>query len=450
MTTQTIDPATLLDDLIARAKRAGADAADTILARGQSQSVAQRLGAPEAVERSEGQDLGLRVFVGQRQAVVSTSDLSPDAFDDLIGRALAMARAAPEDPYAGIAGTEDIAKNWPDIEMFDPTEPSAEILVERARIAEDAARSVDGVTNSEGAEASWGVTDVTLAASNGFVGQYKRSSFSFGVSVLAGTGQNMERDYDYAATVFDADLEDPAEVGRRAGERAVARLNPKRPRTAALPVVFEPRAARSMLGHLAGAINGAAIARGTSFLKDKMGEALFGPGITIRDDPHRARGFRSKPFDAEGLATQPRAVIDGGRLTTWFLDLATARQLALHSTGHASRGAGGTPSPSATNLYLEPGPLGPEALIGEIERGFYVTEMMGSSVNLVTGDYSRGAAGFWIENGQRTFPVSELTIAGHLNDLFASLTPADDLTFKYGMDSPTVRVEGLTIAGGDD
>ncbi|NQW08508.1 MAG: TldD/PmbA family protein [Alphaproteobacteria bacterium] len=450
MTDDTFDPAALLDDLMSRAKRAGADAADTILARGRSQSVAQRLGTPEAVERAEGQDLGLRVFVGQRQAVVSTSDLSADAFDDLIGRALAMARAAPEDRYAGIAEPSDIAKSWPEIEMFDPTEPPAETLVERARIAEDAARAVDGVTNSEGAEASWGVTDVTLAASNGFIGRYKRSSFSFGVSVLVGTGQKMERDYDYAATVFDADLEDPAEVGRRAGERAVARLNPKRPRTAALPVVFEPRAARSLLGHLAGAVNGAAIARGTSFLKDKMGEALFAPGITIRDDPHRARGFRSKPFDAEGLATHSRVVIDGGHLTTWFLDLATARQLGLRSTGHASRGTGGTPSPSATNLYLEPGTLNPEALIGEIERGFYVTEMMGSSVNLITGDYSRGAAGFWIENGALTFPVSELTIAGHLKDLFASLTPADDLIFKYGMDSPTVRVEGLTIAGGDD
>lgn len=450
MTDKTFDPATLLDDLLNRAKRAGADAADTILARGRSQSVSQRLGAPEAVERAEGQDLGLRVFVGQRQAVVSTSDLSADTFDDLIGRALAMARAAPEDPYAGIAEPSAIAKSWPEIEMFDPTEPSAEILVERARIAEDAARAVDGVTNSEGAEAGWGVTDVALAASNGFIGHYKRSSFSFGVSVLAGTGQKMERDYDYAATVFDTDLENPADVGRRAGERAVARLNPKRPRTAALPVVFEPRAARSLLGHLSGAINGASIARGTSFLKDKMGETLFSPGITIRDDPHRARGFRSKPFDAEGLPTRPRAVIEAGRLTTWFLDLATARQLSLDSTGHATRGAGGTPSPSASNLFLEPGTQSPETLIGEIERGFYVTEMMGSSVNLITGDYSRGAAGFWIENGELTFPVSELTIAGHLNDLFASLMPANDLAFKYGMDSPTVRVEGLTIAGGDD
>lgn len=444
-----LSPHDLLDDLLTRAKRAGADAADAILAQGLSQSVSQRLGKPESVERSEGKDLGLRVFVGRRQAAVSTTDFKGDALDDMVERAVAMAKVAPEDPYAGLADSGQIAAEWPEIEMFDPTEPSADTLVERARAAEDAARSVDGVTNSEGAEAGFGVTDVTLAATNGFAGGYKRSSYSLGVSVIAGTRQKMERDYDYSAKVFDADLEDPEAVGRRAGDRAVRRLNPRRPKTARIPVVMEPRAARSMLGHLASAISGTAIARGTSFLKDRMGEQLFREDIRILDDPHRPRGFRSKPFDAEGLATAPRAVIDGGRLTGWTLDLATARQLGLQSTGSASRGTGGPPSPSVSNFYLAAGTVSPEDLIKDIETGFFVTEMMGTSVNLVTGDYSRGAAGYWIENGEITFPVSEMTIGGHLNEMFASMVAADDLELKYGMDSPTVRIEGLLVGGGD-
>lgn len=444
-----LKPQDLLDDLLTRAKRAGADAADAILAQGVSQSVSQRLGKPESVERSEGKDLGLRVFVGRRQAVVSTTDFKGDALDDMIARAVAMAKVAPEDPYAGLAEPGQIASDWPQIEMFDPTEPSADTLVERARAAEDAARAVAGVTNSEGAEAGFGVTDVTLAASNGFAGGYKRSSYSLGVSVIAGTGQKMERDYDYSAKVFDVDLEDPAAVGRRAGERAVRRLNPRRPKTSRVPVVMEPRAARSMLGYLASAISGSAIARGTSFLKDSMGAQLFGPEIQILDDPHRPRGFRSKPFDAEGLATKPRAVIDGGRLTSWTLDLATARQLGLESTASASRGTGGTPGPSVSNFYLAAGTVSPEDLIKDIGSGFFVTEMMGTSVNLVTGDYSRGASGYWIENGEITFPVSEMTIGGHLRDMFASLVAADDLEFKYGMDSPTLRIEGLLVGGGE-
>lgn len=444
-----LSPHDLLADLLARAKRAGADAADAILAQGVSQSVSQRLGKPEAVERSEGKDLGLRVFVGRRQAVVSTTDFKGDALDDMIERAVAMAKVAPEDPYAGLAEPGQIATDWPQIEMFDPTEPSADILVERARAAEDAARSVSGVTNSEGAEAGYGVTDVTLAATNGFTGAYKRSSYSLGVSVIAGSGQKMERDHDYSAKVFDADLDDPAEVGRRAGERAVRRLNPRRPKTCRVPVIMEPRAARSMLGYLASAISGSAIARGTSFLKDSMGAQLFRDDIQIYDDPHRPRGFRSKPFDAEGLATRPRAVIDGGCLTSWTLDLATARQLGLESTGNAARGTGGTPGPSVSNFYMAAGTVSPQELIKDIESGFFVTEMMGTSVNLVTGDYSRGAAGYWIENGEITYPVSEMTIGGHLKEMFASLVPADDLELKYGMDSPTLRIEGLLVGGGE-
>lgn len=441
------DPSALLDELFTRAKRAGATDADGVFAMGRSQSVSQRLGEPEAIERSEGGDLQLRVFVGKRSAAVSSSDFSADTLADMVDRVMAMAKVAPEDPYAGLADPSQIGGEAVEIEMFDPTEPSAETLVERARIAEEAARAVDGVTNSEGAEAGWGVTEVMVAATNGFSGHYRRSSFSIVASVLAGEGQKMERDYEYTAKVFDADLDDPAEVGRVAGERAVRRLNPRKAQTASLPVIFEPRVSRSILGHLSSAINGASIARGTSFLKDDMGKTLFGEGIRIWDDPHRPRGFRSRPFDSEGVATRKRAVIDGGALTTWFLDCATARQLGLETTGHASRMGGGGMSPSPSNLYLEAGAMTPEELIRETGTGLYITEMMGSSVNLVTGDYSRGASGFWIENGELTYPVSEVTIAGHLQDIFRSVTPASDLNFKYGMDAPTVRVEGLLIAG---
>jgi PmbA protein len=441
------DPSALLEDLFSRARRAGATDADGVFAVGRSQSVSQRLGAPEAVERSESGDLQLRVFVGKRSAAVSSSDFSGDTLSDMVERVMAMAKVAPEDPYAGLADAEQVGGTGVEIEMFDPTEPSAETLVERARIAEDAARAVPGVTNSEGAEAGWGVSEVTVAATNGFSGTYRRSSFSIVASVLAGEGQKMERDYEYTAKVFDGDLADPAEVGRTAGERAVKRLNPRKAKTASLPVIFEPRASRSILGHLSGAINGASIARGTSFLKDDMGKTLFGPAIRIFDDPHRTRGFRSRPFDSEGVATHKRAVIDGGALTTWILDCATARQLGMETTGHAARMGGGGMSPSASNLFLEAGDLSPEELIRETGTGLYITEMMGSSVSLITGDYSRGAAGFWIENGELTYPVSEVTIAGHLREIFKSMTPANDLTFKYGTDAPTVRIEGLTIAG---
>lgn len=444
-----LSPADLLDDLLTRAKRAGADSADALYVNGVSQSVSQRLGKPQAVERSEGRDLGLRVFVGRQQAVVSTTDFKGDALADMVERAIAMARVAPEDPYAGLADPSQIATTWPTLEMFDTTRPSAETLVERARIAEDAARSVPGITNSEGAEAGFSASDVTVAATNGFTGSYQRSSYSLSVSVIAGTGQKMEQDYDYSGKVFDADLDDPAAVGTRAGERAVRRLNPRKPKTGRLPVVLDPRVARSMLAYLAQATNGSAIARGTSFLKNDMGAQLFRPEVRIMDDPHRPRGFRSKPFDAEGLATKPRAVIDAGHLTSWTLDLATARQLGLESTASAARGVTGGPSPSVGNFYMAAGSVSPEALIKDIESGFYITEMMGTSVNLITGDYSRGAAGFWIENGEITFPVSELTVGGHLRDIFASLTAADDLEFKYGMDSPTLRIEGLLLAGGE-
>ena len=437
----------LLDQLLTRARRAGADQADAVLFEGISISHAQRLGKIEKLERSEGYDLGLRVLIGKRQAIVSSNDRSPEALAGLVERAIAMAGVVPEDEFCGIAEAAQIATSWPTLDQFDPDEPSTERLVELARTAEEAARAVPGITNSEGAEASWGRSRIALAASNGFRGGYAGSSHGVSVSVLAGTDDGMERDYDYSSAVYGADLEDAALVGRRAGERAVKRLGARKPATCKVPVIYDPRVSSSLLGHLSGAISGPSVARKTSFLKDRLGQRIFAAGITVTDDPHRRRGFRSKPFDAEGLPNARRAFIDDGVLTSWILDLRSARQLGLASTGHASRGTSGPPSPAPTNLYLEPGALTPAELMADIKAGLYVTELIGSSVSGVTGDYSRGASGFWIENGELAYPVSEITIAGNLKDMYPLLTPANDLEFRASMNAPTVRVEGMTLAG---
>jgi PmbA protein len=437
----------LLQDLIGRARKAGADAADAVLFEGTSLSHARRLGKTERLERSEGQDLGLRVFVGRQQAIVSSSDRSPKMLAELVERTLAMAKAVPEDPFCGLAEPGEIAHDWPVLEMLDPSEPSAESLIERAAAAEDAALTVEGITNSEGAEAGWGRSRAALAASNGFAGSYAGSSHSVSVAVLSGSGSEMERDYDFASAVFAADLRDPAEIGLSAAEKAVKRLGARKMPTCRCPVVFDPRVARSLQSHLLGAISGPSIARGTSFLRDKLGKRIFPEAITITEDPHRQRGLRSKPFDGEGIANHRRALIDKGVLTTWLLDLRSARQLGMKTTGHAARGTASPPSPAASNLWLEPGELSPEELIADIKSGFFVTELMGMGVNGITGDYSRGAAGFWIENGEIAFPVSEMTVAGNLNDMFARLTAANDLEFRTGSDAPTVRIDDMTVAG---
>jgi PmbA protein len=441
------DALSLLGDLIARATKAGADAADAVLFESASLSHAQRLGKVEKLERSEGYDLGLRVLMGKRQAIVSSNDRSPAALDELLERAIAMAKTVPEDPYCGLAAPEELAHDWPALDLDDPTEPAPEVLIARAAAAEDAARAVSGVTNSEGAEASWGRSKVALVASNGFSGGYSGTHSSISASVLAGSGTGMERDYDYTTAVWAEDLLDPKEIGKSAGERAVKRLNPRKMPTQKVPVVFDPRVAGGMLRHLIGAISGPAIARGTSFLKDKLGQRIFPEGLRIIDDPHRKRGLRTKPFDGEGVRNQRRAIIEDGVLQTWLLDQRSARQLGLKSTGHASRGTSGPPSPSPTNLYMEPGKLSPEELIADIKQGFYIGELMGMGVNGVTGDYSRGAAGFWIENGKLAFPVSEVTIASNLKEMFLHLTAASDLVFKTGNDAPTLRIEGMTVAG---
>jgi len=443
----TSDSQLLLEDLIAATRRAGADAADGLLVEAVSSSVSYRLGKLEDIERAESADLGLRVFVGQRVAFVSSTDLSLPALSELPERAVSMARLAPEDRFVGLAPPDLLAKEFPNLQIEDPEEPAPDTLVERARALEGAALAVDGVTNSEGGGASFSRSRIAFATSEGFFGHYGATSHSMGVAVVAGEGTAMERDYESATARRNADLESPEEVGRRAGERTIARLNPRRARSQAVPVVYEPRVASGLLGHFAGAISGAAVARGVTFLKDRMDTQVFPPGITIVDDPHRERGLRSKPFDGEGVRNRRRNIVEKGVLQTWLLDCSSAKQLGLITTGHAARGTGGPPSPSATNLYMEPGPLSRDELIADIREGFYVTELIGMGVNGVTGDYSRGAAGFWIENGKIAYPVSGVTIAGNLKEMFANLTPASDLEFRYGINAPTVRVEGMTVAG---
>jgi PmbA protein len=436
----------LADRLVAAARGAGADAADALAVRSVSLGVEVREGAVEESERSEGDDVGLRVFVGPRQAVVSTNDIKTE-ISLLAERAVAMARAAPEDPFAGLAESARLAREMPDLDLLDPDLPSVAQLEERARCAEDAALAVTGVTRSGGASASAGVGGVVLVTSQGFRGAYLNSGHSISMTAIAGEGTAMERDYDYSSALHGADLDAAEKVGRTAGERTVQRLNPRKVESKRVPVMFDRRVAGSLIGHLAGAVNGAAVARKTSFLKDRLGKRLFKPGIDVIDDPLRKRGLRSRPFDAEGVAAKPLVVVDDGVLASWFLDSATARELGLATTGHAQRGVSSTPSPGPSNLHLAPGAKTPEALMADIEEGFYVTDLIGMGVNQVTGDYSRGASGFWIENGRRSYPVSEVTIAGNLADMFEELTPANDLEFRFGTNAPSVRVEGLTVGG---
>jgi PmbA protein len=433
--------------ILSRATAHGADAADVVLTESVGTSVSWRLGKAENVERSESRDLGLRVFVGQQAAIVSTSDLSETGIAAAVSRAVDMARAVPADPFARLARTDELAAHVPDLDLDDGVEPLPEVLLAACRQAEEAALAVPGVTNSEGAEASWERTVVHLATSHGFARSYASSDCGVSVSVLAGTGLAMEREDDFTAASHWADLESPDAVGRRAGEGAIKRLSPRRVRTGQYPVILDPRVGGGLLRSFASAINGASVARGTTFLKESLGQRVFAPGITVVDDPLIRRGHRSRPFDAEGLSGQALTLVDDGILKTWLLDLATAGRLGLVSNGRASRGVSSPPSPSASNLAILPGTLSPAALMSDIRSGFYVTETMGMGINLITGDFSQGAAGFWIENGQLAFPVSEVTIAGRLQDMFADLAAADDLVRRTGVDTPTLRLARMTVAG---
>jgi len=437
----------LLSDLVKKAGKAGADSADAVIFTGESLSASQRMGTPEKVIRSESADIGLRVIRNRRQAVVSATDLSPKALDELVTRAIAMADTVPEDPYCSLADPEQLTTHMPDLDLADSQTPDATVLVERAKILEEAARAIPGITNSEGAEAKWTRSYLAMAASNGFVGGYAVTRHAVIVAVLAGKGLEMECDYERRTCTYGSDLGDMEVLGRRAGERAVRRLGPRKMATARIPVVFDPRVANSFVGHISYAANGIAIARGTSFLKKKMGKRILSKEITISDDPHRPRGSLSRPFDGEGLGCRKRVIVEKGMLKSWFLDLSSARQLDLTPTGHAARGTSSPPGPTASNLYMEAGKVSPEELMSDICEGLYVTEVMGSGLNLVTGDYSRGAGGFLIKNGELSHPVSEITIAGNITDMFGNLSAADDLEFLHGFDAPTLRIDGMTVAG---
>jgi PmbA protein len=434
--------------LVSAARKAGADAADAIYVADAATEVQVRLGALEDVGRSEGEEIGLRLFIGQRSASVSSSDLSAQALAALVERAAAMAREAPEDPWSGLAPEDRLLKSEPPaLDCDDGGDPSPADLRARALAAEDAARAVAGVTNSEGGGASASRGVIALATSHGFAHGYSTSGYGCSASVIAGAGATMQRDYDYHSARHLADLEASETIGRRAGERAVARLDPGKLASGAMPVLFDPRVGSSLLGHLVGAITGSAVARKTSFLLESLGQAVFAAGITIRDDPHRPRGLRSRPFDGEGLPTAPSDIIADGVLTSWLLDSAAARQLGLAPTGHATRGVGGPPGAGTTNLYMAPGTLSPVALMADVTLGLFVTELIGHGVNPVTGDYSRGASGFVIRDGVLAEPVAEITIAGNLKDMFRAIVPADDLLFRQAVNVPTLRIDGMTVAG---
>jgi len=437
----------LAHDLVSRALAAGASAADAVFACDASTDVQIRLGALEDVQRSESAAIGLRVFDGMRSASVSGADVTAAGLATLAERAVAMARLAPEDAYAGLAPGELLARGpLPALDLDDEQDPDPALLRDLAERCEAAARAVPGVTNSEGGSAGAVRSVMALATSHGFVGSYGGSRYGIGASVLAGAEGAMERDSASHTVRFLSDLESPEAIGRRAGERAVARLGAGKISSGPMPVVFDRRAGGSLIGSLIGAISGSAIARKTSFLLDKRGKAIFDSAVTILDDPHRVRGLRSRSFDGEGLPTRPWRVIDQGVLTGWMMDSAAARQLGEAPTGHAARGISGAPATGASNLHMEAGQDSPEALMAGIATGIYVTELIGMGVNGVTGDYSRGASGFIIRDGALAEPVSEITIAGNLIDMFAALVPADDLKFRYAVNVPTLRIDGMVVA----
>lgn len=432
---------------IARAMQNGADAADTLAIAGASTEVEVRDGETESVERAEARELGLRVFVGKGQAVVSAGRFGADDIATLAERGVAMAKAAPPDEHAGLPERAAMASDRPSLAIADDADPGPGDLLKFAHEAEAAGLGVEGVAKSSGASASASRRSIVLATSTGFEGAYSRTGYALSATMIAGNGTAMERDYDFSSAVHFAELGSPDTVGRSAGERAARKVNPRKLSSRKAPVVFDRRVAGGLIGHLAGAVSGAAVARGTSFLLDSLGKVVFGPGITVVDDGRAQGRPASRPFDGEGMATRRTLLIDRGRLATWLLDIHSARKLGLQSTGHASRSPGGVPSPSSTNLHLEPGPRSREELLAAVGTGLLVTELLGMGVNGVTGDYSRGAAGYWIEGGEIAYPVSEITIAGNLKDMYRALEPASDLEFRGSTNAPTTLVGEMTIAG---
>jgi PmbA protein len=437
---------TIAESLVERGIAAGATAADAYYSGDRSSGVQVRLGELEDVSRSEGEQISLRLFSGQRSATVASSDLSAEALAMLVRRCLAMAKEAPEDPYAGLAPSELLHQgDLPSIDSEDAREPGPSELRERALIAERSALGVPGITNSSGAGASASASTMALATSGGFSGAYRVTGHGCSATVIAGEGGTMQRDHAWHSARHLQDLENAEEIGLRAGERAVARLNPSRPKPGKYPVLFDPRVASSIIGHFASAISGSAVAAKTSFLRDKLGQKVFAAGIRIVDDPLRPRGLRSRPFDAEGVRVSRRELVEDGILTGWIAESASARQLGIEPTGHASRAFGGAPTAAPTNLYVAAGARTRDELLAAFPEAVLVTELIGQGVNAVTGDYSRGAAGFMVRNGEIAEPVAEITVASSLIDMYATLEPASDLEFRYGADSPTLLIPEMTV-----
>jgi PmbA protein len=443
----TLDLLSIASDAIALARKAGATSADAIAVSSSSHDVSLRHGVIERFEQSESQDLGLRVFVGQSSAIIAGSVLTPEGLQRLIERAMAMAKLAPPDSFAGLAETSQLATQFPDLDLASNEALTPDQVKSLAQRAEDAALVIKGVTRSNGASAGYGFRSAALVASNGFARSWKRSNFGLSASVVAGEGTGMERDYDWHGASHFSDLDEPEKIGKSAGERAVKRLNPRKISSQTVPVIYDKRIATSLMGHLLSGITGSSIARGTSFLKDDMGKALFQPSVTIVDDPHRQRGMGSRPFDGEGLPTRKMNVIDKGVLTTWIMDLRSARQLGLAPSGHGSRGVSSPPSSSTSNVHMEAGTRSPAQMMKDMKRGLLVTEFIGSTINMVTGDYSRGASGFWIEDGEIAYPVSEVTVGGNLRNMFLALEPANDLEFRSSTNAPSCFLGEMTIAG---
>ena len=441
----------VMNILIDTALSNGATAADCVLSRSRGLSLTRRLGKDETIERYEDFDTGLRVFVGNKIASVSTNDNSETAIRDVAKRAVDMAKIAPQDDFSLIASQETLndfpIHNSISVDSYDEVEPSIDIIRDRAKEVEDSALSVKGITNSDGADASWGEGETLLMTSNGFFGSSKKSNHSVSVVVIAEKDGKMERDYDYSSKVFGKDLRNSNHIGIEAAKKTLARIGATKPLTGKYPVIFDPRVSRSIAGHFASAINGSAIARKTSFLKDMLNKQIANPAINIIDDPFLKRGLGSRLFDAEGLGSRKYTLIKDGVLEQWLLDLSSAKQLNLKPSGNAKRGISGPPSPGTSNFMISPGDVTPENLIKNVSEGFFVTDMIGSSVSMITGDYSRGASGFWIKNGELSIPITEATIAGNLKEMFMTLQPANDIDYSHSINSPTLLIEGMTIAG---
>ncbi len=436
---------------VEEAKRLGASEADAIIVETADTSFRTRLKNFENIERSESRDLGIRVFLqdknGYKTSVISTNNLLKKNVTETIARAVDIAKLAPADEYSRLAEEREFAGIIADLETFDSAEASNDELKSWSLAAEDAALSVKGITNSEGADASFSTAETVMVTSKGFSGSYKNSGFTVSVSVIAGQDTFMETDYDYTYARFKKDLGDPALVGKNAGEITARKLNPRKINSCKVPIILDPRVSKGMLSSLCSAINGSSIIKRSSFLHDKMGQKIFPGNINITDDPTLLKGLSSEPFDAEGILGEKMYLVKDGVLQNWILDMRAAAKLGLKTNGRASRGISSNPSPASTNVTMEAGNISPTDMIKGVKQGLYLMDIFGMGVNNMTGDYSQGASGFWIENGEITYPVSEITIAGNLQDMFMNLTPANDLNLRYSKNAPTLLIEGMTVAG---